>query len=267
MYSVVIIEDSVLLRRGMILTFNWRAMNCYVAGESDNGEDGLALIRELSPDIVITDIRMPGMDGLEMIETLRACGNEAVCIVVSAYNEFDYAQRAIRFGVAEFLVKPFEMSELCRALQSAAKRVDRIRQAQQIDEKKIVLFGDYLAEEGDLKGKYAEQAVAFIKEHYAENIGIADIADALSMSESHLSRVFKESMGYTLGEYLVNYRISVACEILPDVNLRISEVASRIGYNDQRYFSVVFKRIVGMTPNAYRACTVKKGSRSGPDES
>jgi len=257
MYSVVIIEDSVLLRQGMILTFDWRAMNCFVAGEADNGEDGLALIKQMQPDIVITDIRMPGMDGLEMIETLRACGSEAVCIVVSAYNEFDYAQRAIRFGVAEFLVKPFEMSELCRALQCAAKRVDRIRQVQQIEEKKIVLFGDFLAEEGDLKGKYAEQAVTFIKEHFAEDVGVADIADALNMSESHLSRVFKESMGYTLGEYLVSYRMSVACEMLPDVNLRISEVARRIGYSDQRYFSVVFKRIVGMTPNAYRACSLK----------
>jgi len=257
MYSVVIIEDSVLLRQGMILTFDWRAMNCFVAGEADNGEDGLALIKQMQPDIVITDIRMPGMDGLEMIETLRARGSEAVCIVVSAYNEFDYAQRAIRFGVAEFLVKPFEMSELCRALQSAAKRADRIRQVRQIEEKKIVLFGDFLAEEGDLKGKYAEQAVAFIKEHFAEDIGVADIADALNMSESHLSRVFKESMGYTLGEYLVSYRMSVACEMLPDVNLRISEVARRIGYSDQRYFSVVFKRIVGMTPNAYRACSLK----------
>lgn len=257
MYSVVIVEDSVLLRQGMILTFDWRAVNCYVAGESDNGEDGLALIREIRPDIVITDIRMPGMDGLEMIEKLRESGSETVCIVVSAYNEFDYAQRAIRFGVAEFLVKPFEMRELCGALQNAAKRADRVRQVQQIEEKKIVLFGDFLAEEGDLKGKYAEQAVAFIKEHYAESVGVGDIAEALSMSESHLSRVFKESMGYTLGEYLVNYRMSVACEMLPDVNLRISEVANRVGYGDQRYFSVVFKRIVGMTPNAYRACAAK----------
>ncbi|HQQ41022.1 MAG TPA: response regulator [Clostridia bacterium] len=253
MHSVVIIEDSFPLRQGMILTFDWRALNCYVAGEADNGEDGLRLIREIKPEIVITDIRMPGMDGLDMIEELRKSGGDAVCIVISAYGEFDYAQRAIRFGVSEFLVKPFETSELNSALKNAVRRADQILHLRQIEEKKVVLYGDYLAEEGDIKGKYAEQAVDYIKAHYDESIGISDIALALSMSESHLSRVFKESMGYTLGEYLVNYRISVACELLREGKLRVSEVAAKVGYGDQRYFSVVFRRIVGRTPNDYRA--------------
>ncbi|HWQ05758.1 MAG TPA: response regulator, partial [Feifaniaceae bacterium] len=261
MHSVVIIEDSFPLRQGMILTFDWRALNCFVAGEADNGEDGLRLICEINPEIVITDIRMPGMDGLDMIEEMRKSGGDAVCIVISAYGEFDYAQRAIRFGVSEFLVKPFEMSELNNALKNAVRRAEQIRHMRQIEEKKVMLYGDFLAEDGDIKGKYAEQAVNYIKAHFAESIGIGDIALALSMSESHLSRVFKESMGYTLGEYLVNYRISVACELLRDGNLRVSEVASKVGYGDQRYFSVVFRRIVGMTPNDYRAHAMN--SRSG----
>lgn len=257
MYSVVIIEDSYPLRQGMILTVAWRALDCYVAGEADNGEDGLKLIGELKPAIVITDIRMPGMDGLDMIERMRAAGGDAVCIVISAYGEFEYAQRAIRFGVSEFLVKPFETSQLMSALKSAVRRAEQVRHMRQIEEKKVMLYGDFLAEEGDIKGKYAEHAVNYIKAHYAESIGIADIASALAMSESHLSRVFKESMGYTLGEYLVNYRVSVACELLRDVNLRVSEVASKVGYGDQRYFSVVFRRIVGLTPNDYRAHAAK----------
>ncbi|MEN6420189.1 MAG: response regulator [Clostridiaceae bacterium] len=253
MHSVVIIEDSFPLRQGMILTFDWRALNCFVAGEADNGEDGLILIREIRPDIVITDIRMPGMDGLDMLEAMRSSGGDAVCIVISAYGEFDYAQRAIRFGVSEFLVKPFEMSELNGALKNAVRRAEQIRHLRQIEEKKVVLYGDFVAEDGDIKGKYAEKAVDYIKTHFAENIGIGDIALALSMSESHLSRVFKESMGYTLGEYLVNYRISIACGLLREGKFRVSEVASKVGYGDQRYFSVVFRRIVGMTPNDYRA--------------
>lgn len=264
MHSVVIVEDSFPLRQGMILTFDWRALNCYVAGEADNGEEGLQLIEEVNPAIVITDIRMPGMDGLEMIGQVRRAGGDAVCIVISAYGEFDYAQRAIRYGVSEFLVKPFEMSELMNALQKAVRRAEQIRHLRQIEEKKVVLFGDYIAEDGDIKGKYAEQVVAFIREHFAENIGITDIASSLAMSESHLSRVFKESVGYTLGEYLVNYRVSVACELLREGKLRVSEVASRVGYADQRYFSVVFRRIVGMAPNEYRAHALRRQS-GAPD--
>jgi len=82
---------------------------------------------------------------------------------------------------------------------------------------------------------------------------VQNIANKLSMSESHLSRVFRESMGCTLGEYITKYRISMACELLKDVRLRVSQVAARVGYADARYFSVIFRRVVGTTPNRYRA--------------
>lgn len=253
MYQIVIIEDSKILRQGMVLTYDWAAQDCRIVGEADNGEDGLALIRKTNPDIVITDIRMPGCDGLDMIEALRKENNETVCIVISAYDEFEYAQRAMQLGVQEFLVKPFENAELNTVLARSIQRVEQIRQYRQIEKQQRMLSGDYVAKEGDLRARYAEQAAAYIREHYAENIAVQDIANALSMSESHLSRVFRESMDCTLGEYIAKYRISIACELLKDVRLRVSQVAARVGYPDSRYFSVIFRRIVGMTPNSYRA--------------
>lgn len=253
MYSVVIVEDSKILRQGMVLTFDWQALSCKVVGESDNGVDGLALIREKRPDLVITDIRMPGMDGLAMIEALKKEKNGAVCLVISAYDEFEYAHRAMQYGVQEFLVKPFETEELRLALERSIQRVEQLRQLREIQRQKAIRSGDYVAKEGDLRARYAEHAVAYIREHYAENISILDIAGALSMSESHLSRVFRESMGCTLGEYITKYRIHVACELLRDVRLRVSEVAAKVGYGDSSYFSVSFRRIMGMSPNSYRA--------------
>lgn len=252
MYSVVVVEDSKLLRQGLMLTFDWKEHSCYIAGAADNGSDGFELVKEIEPDIVITDIRMPGMDGLEMIEALREYGNQSSYIIISAYNEFEYAKRAIRYGVSEFLVKPFEMTELTRALHTATEKANRQRQMRQLDEKRIMLFGDFLAGEGSMQEKYVENAVKYISEHYAENITISDIAAANHISESHLSRLFKEHLGYAPGEYIAHYRISVACELLKDTNKRIAESAEAVGYKDQRYFSVVFKRIVGVTPHEFR---------------
>jgi len=253
MYNIVIIEDSKILRQGMILTFDWAAQNCSIVGEADNGEDGLALIRKVKPDIVITDIRMPGVDGLSMIETLRTEGNQVVCIVISAYDEFEYAQRAMQLGVQEFLVKPFENAELYTVIERSIQRVDAMREYRQVQKQHRMFSGDFIAEEGDLRARYAEHAAAYIRDHYAENISVQNIANKLSMSESHLSRVFRESMGCTLGEYITKYRISMACELLKDVRLRVSQVAARVGYADARYFSVIFRRVVGTTPNRYRA--------------
>jgi len=253
MYHVVIVEDSKILRQGMVLTFDWKALGCKVIGEADNGADGLALIREKMPDIVITDIRMPGVDGLTMIEMLHQEENPAVCLVISAYDAFEYAQRAMQHGVQEFLVKPFETEELRLALERSIRRVEDRKKLRKIHRQEAIISGDYIPKEGDLRARYAEEAVAFIKAHYAENISVLDIAEALSMSESHLSRVFRESMGCTLGEYITKHRIGIACELLQDVRLRVSEVAAQVGYSDSGYFSVSFRRIIGMSPNTYRA--------------
>ena len=172
MYQIVIVEDSKILRQGMVLTYDWAAQNCQIVGEADNGEDGLAIIRKTNPDIVITDIRMPVCDGLEMIKTLRDDNDQTVCIVISAYDEFEYAQRAMQLGVQEFLVKPFENAELNTVLERSIQRVEQMRQYRQIEKQQRMLSGDYVAKEGDLRARYAERAITYIRNHYAENIAI-----------------------------------------------------------------------------------------------
>ncbi|MDL2257701.1 response regulator [Eubacteriales bacterium OttesenSCG-928-K08] len=260
MYSVVIIEDSTLLRQGMILTFDWHGLSCEVVGDADNGLDGLSIIRELKPDIVITDIRMPAVDGLEMIEKLREEGSKAFFILISAYNEFEFAQRAIRFGVTEFLVKPFANADLVRALECAATQVEEQRRledlhdrVERMEQDKLTAFGSYVPEEGGIKAKYVQMAVTYIEENYAQNIGVSQVADFLSMSEGHLSKVFKEVCGCTVGDYIIKHRVAEACRRLVRVGARVNEVAQEVGYNDQRYFSVVFKRTMGMTPHEFRS--------------
>jgi len=260
MYKVVLVEDSKLLRTGMKFTFDWDSLDCEMTGDAENGQDGLKLIRQTQPDIVITDIRMPGMDGLEMIGQLSSEGNKAVFIIISAYSDFSYAQQAVRYGVADYLVKPFTDAELINSLKTACSKAEERRQdlilsrrLEAVEKSKLIVFSSYLSgEEGRIKQEYVRRVIQYIKEHFAENIQVRSIANALKVSESHLSKVFKETMHYTIGEYLTQYRIKEACGLLKNPDYRINEVSEKVGYTDQRYFSVTFKRIMGVTPGNFR---------------
>jgi len=260
MYRVVLVEDSKILRIGMKYTFDWDSLDCEIIGDAENGQEGLKLISQIQPDIVITDIRMPGLDGLEMIGQLNTEGCKAVFIIISAYSDFSYAQQAVRYGAVDYLVKPFTDAEMINSLKTACARVEERRQElllsqrlETVEKSKVIAFSSYLSgEEGRIKQEYTRRAIQYIKEHYAENIQVGSIAGALKVSESHLSKVFKETMHNTIGEYLAQYRIKEACRLLQNPDNRINEVSEQVGYSDQRYFSVSFKRIMGVTPGNFR---------------
>ena len=112
MYKVVVVEDEKRVRQGIIMGTDWTKINCIVMGEAANGEEGVEIIRKCRPDIVVTDIRMPKMMGIEMIERIQEYGLEPYVIFLTAYDDFTYAQQAIKLGVADYLLKPFKDGEL-----------------------------------------------------------------------------------------------------------------------------------------------------------
>ena len=258
MYRVVVVEDSLLLRKGIIFTTDWNALHCEVVGEAENGLEGLRIILELRPDIVITDIRMPGLDGIQMIERLQnKC--DALFIILTAYNSFEYARKALRYGVVEYISKPLDELEfqtlLVRTCAKVAQRkeYEKVKvQMEKMDDSRIMLFQEYLRGDQSVQKSHVSRAVHFIESNFSDDIGVQEISKGLQMSESYLSRLFKDETGYTIGDYLLNYRIKQACLLLDDSSAKIYEVANQVGFRDQRYFSVLFKKIVGITPREFQ---------------
>ncbi len=117
MIKVLVVEDEELIRRGIVLTVDWAALGCVVAGEAANGEEGLEQAALCAPDLIITDVKMPKMDGIEMLRRLRESGSTAQVMILTAYDTFQYAQSALRLGAADYLVKPFRDGELGRAFR------------------------------------------------------------------------------------------------------------------------------------------------------
>lgn len=247
MLKILVVEDEEMIRKGIVLAIDWAALDCMIVGEAANGEEGLEAAERLNPTLIITDLKMPKMDGLEMIRRLREKGNRVYVIILTAYDSFSYAQTAIRLGAVDFLLKPFHDGELEQAVMTLRKHME---------EKKKTNAETFVWDTGLKKGdksKYVLQAMDYIGVHYAEpNISVGEIADHLEISEGHLSHVFKKETGDTLLHYLTRYRIHKAMELLKDCRLRVYEVAEQVGYRDITYFSATFKKMVGISPSEYQ---------------
>lgn len=249
MLKVLVVEDEEMIRKGIVLAVDWAALDCVVVGEAANGLQALEAVERYAPSLIITDLKMPVMDGLEMLRQLRERGNNAFVIILTAYDSFAYAQTALRLGAVDFLLKPFHDGELEQAVTRLKQRMDRAGQGGEKGPAPLPLPE---LKKGD-KSKYVLEAMAYIGEHYHEpNIGVAAIAQHLGLSEGHLSHTFKKETDYTLLNYLTRYRIHRAMELLRDCRLKVYEVAEQVGYRDIAYFSATFKKLVGMSPSEYQ---------------
>ena len=130
MLKVLVVEDEELIRKGIVLAVDWAALDCVVVGEASNGEEALAAVERLSPSLIITDLKMPRMDGIEMLRRLREAGNPVYVIILTAYDSFTYAQSALRLGAVDFLLKPFHDGELEQAVRNLQSRQLVVKAAQ-----------------------------------------------------------------------------------------------------------------------------------------
>ena len=244
MLKVLIVDDEALVRRGIVLGVDWAALGCVVVGEAANGEEGIAAVERFSPNLIITDVRMPKMDGMEMMNRLREKGCRAHVIVLTAYSDFSYARSALQFGADDYLLKPFRDQELTAA-------IDRIHRKER--ERISLTPQAALPLVKRDKSKYVLQALEYIAVHYADqDISITSIAAHLGVSEGHLSHVFKKETSYTVISYLTQYRMHTAMKLLQDCRYKVYEVAELVGYRDVAYVGSTFKKLVGVSPSEYQ---------------
>jgi len=263
MIKVLLVEDEELLRREISLTTPWEEFGCRLVGEAENGLRGRELILRLRPQLVITDIRMPGMDGLAMLESLKQepgfTGFPWV-ILLTGHDDFVYARKGLQLGVRDYLLKPVDDGEFHGVLERIAGEIRQMEQnppspgGPVTEDPRLFSFREYRREAAaDGKENYVSRAVEYIRDHHREDISVSLVAEALGITDSYLSRLFRQKTSYTFLEYLTLCRLQTAVSLMKRPDLRINEIADRSGFRDAGYFSRIFRKTTGLSPARYKA--------------
>ena len=157
MRKVLIVDDEASIRNGLPLIIDWERLGYQIVGSAENGEAGLAMIRELKPDVVIADIRMPGKNGLEMVQAASEEGLLFFAIILSGYSDFDYAKQALQLGAVTYLLKPVDEEELIGILTKIDQKAKTDQQKNQKSQLMEKLFG------GDQTGIKDAQAIKLLR--------------------------------------------------------------------------------------------------------
>lgn len=233
MIRIVIVEDEVRIRQGLGNLISKIDPDCRVVGEAENGYEGLKMIRDLTPDMVITDIRMPKMSGLEMVEKLREFHLDCRVVIISGYADFEYARKGISLGVSEYLLKPITIASVRELLKRMAG--GEKEEAAAIEQYSQVIH----------------DMVKTIETDYAQRLGLDIFAEKYRLTPEYISNLFTKETGVTFSNYLKKVRIEHAKDLLLNTNMKIYEVACSVGYPDQKYFSKVFKEYTGLSAKQF----------------
>ena len=268
MYRILVADDEAIERKVLVKKlrqkFGEETAEFY---EAENGREVLKLYEEKGADILLLDIEMPGITGLEAAEQIRQKDRNCAILFLTAFNEFDYARKAISVHALDYLLKPYDETELFLSIDSAMHYVDQVKAGQlqplpQLETQAAAGESSGLetssegetglAQEESGEDKIVSRMRHYVEEHYMEDISVLDIASAFGYSEAYFCKLFKQNFGKNFVTYLTEYRVELAKKALADLSCNVKEVGQRDAYADSNYFTKVFRRITGMSPSEYR---------------
>ncbi|MCM3700073.1 response regulator [Paenibacillus macerans] len=250
--TILIVEDEPRTRQGFAKTLEAWSCGRYRIEAAESGQAALAWLENHAAHLLITDIRMPGISGLELIEMQQKHKPfKPVAIIISGYPEFDYAQKAMQLGVVNYLLKPVDKHKLVQAVEQALTIEDDRHRIETLEK----LVDPRLLETKETDTRYSpsiREALRFLDGHLHEPVTLRQVADMLHLNPSYFSVLFKEQTEMTFSEYLSRLRMLRAKELLLRTSLPVGEIAERVGYQTDKYFIKVFKSFEGMSPSKYR---------------
>lgn len=243
MYSVMIVEDESIIRNGIVSIVDRFGSGLSVEYECSNAYDAWEQFNIAPPDIVITDIVMKGMTGLELLQKIREAGSNVPVIILSGYSDFYYAQEAIRYNVTEYALKPLNVKQFVSVLMKIKEQLDRSNISEQ----------DEGTEAEEITGKRSiRRTVEYIRDHLDGDLSLPTVAVKVGLSTNYLSMLFRSEMNEKYSDYVTKLRIEKACHLLQNTDFKIYEIAELCGYNSVNHFIGVFKKCTGYTPSGYK---------------
>ena len=269
--KLLIVDDEPLVRNGLQNGFDWGRIGIEVIGASRNGLDAIERIKAEKPGIVLSDIKMPGMDGLGLAAWIKETVPETEIIFLTGYSDFDYAKSAIGLQAADYILKPVQEEQLFRVIEKVKKKIELelARRAQYEHAMDIINTaaqdkisnteargpredGKIPSSQNDARGDTVEAIMEYLKNNYMNDIDLNTVASEFALNPSYLSRLFHEKTGVHFTEFINNLRIQKAKELIKTTRYSLDKIGRMAGYQNGRYFSRLFKKREGMTPQEYR---------------
>lgn len=236
MFTAMIVDDEKWVRTALRHTIETSEMPLTVLMECSDGQEALTWLEHDQVDLVFADIRMPSMDGLTLVKKLREQGNRQDVVLITVYNDFEFAQEALRLGVVDYLLKPVQAEDISACVQKWLKRKEPLELLTAMPKRPEVI----------------EKVLEFIAITPLSAVSLTAASHYVHLTPSYLSGLFKQHMAITFVEYLTEVRMREAKKLLRNTTLPVAEIAARLAYSDVAYFSNSFKREASLSPSEYR---------------
>jgi two-component system, response regulator YesN len=238
---VLLVDDEITILEGFKKLFDWSKYGCEVVGEAMDGTMAINQADALSPDLMIVDVNIPVISGLEVIKLLHEKYEGMQFIVVSGYDEFEYCLKALRLQVADYILKPVDFSEFGRVINRIKMNAFQEKQENQgqnvnVEEEGMLIF----------------RMTSFLQDNLSENINLQSLSDKFHLNASYISQMFKNKTGMNYHNYLEHIRMMKAKKLLTTTEMSISEISFAVGYRDYRVFTKMYKSNQGILPSEYR---------------
>ncbi|MEC0171019.1 response regulator [Paenibacillus graminis] len=263
MWKVLLVEDEVFVRESVREIIAWEELGFTVSGEAGNGAEALDMIRRDVPDLVITDIIMPEMDGVELLRRTREEGYGSRFVMLTCMSDFEYVRQAMEYGASNYILK---LSMSVNSLRETLRKISNellkdgdkrgsspapVQVKTGTDERSTKGLQPLLHEEVTSHPEI-QKILQYIHVHYPEDITVKSMSQYVMMGENYVSTLFKKKTGQTLIHYLHRVRVNQAIQYLCHSDLPVYEIGNRVGFVNDNYFIKIFKRLTAQTPSQYR---------------
>lgn len=251
MYKLIIVDDELFILNSYTDLIDAEQLGVTIEGTYTDGLTALDHIKNNPTDIVLTDIKMPFCDGIDIAKYCYENFKATKVILVSAYRDFEYAQSGIKYNVVEYLSKPFSKDELNNVIKKAIGEIEK--KEDNINEEETIFSGIDLED-----NEFLKNAEEYIKNNYTKDITVDDASREFHLNKSYFCALYKKYTNETFADTLRRLRLKKACELLEEKNVKVSMIHLQVGYNSRSYFNKIFKSNYGMTLEEYRKNNIKK---------
>lgn len=264
MYQLLIADDEMIERKVLHKALQKHLGDICEIHQAENGREALAIYKEKHIQIAVLDIEMPGIDGIQAAEKIRAQDSACCIIFLTAFDEFSYAKKAITVRALDYLLKPYREEELLMVLDEAI----RLTKMRKRDGESATGQGkpplpplpaepaaipEEPVDTGQIRlTKVTEIIEEYIQSHYMQDISMQDVARVMNYSEAYFCKLFKQCFSFNFTTYLAQIRMDAAKKLLARPTVNVKDIGKAVGYSDSNYFAKVFKRYTGFTPTEYR---------------